>query len=187
LKPPTREEALRLMREAGCSQQVIDHCLRVTKVAMNLTDMFRQRGFEVDLALVEAGALMHDLGRSKTHSVEHGVVGGQLAREMGLPDSLVRVIERHVGAGITADEAERIGLPKGSYMPETLEEKIVAYADDIIEGNRLVDIEVTVEKFARELGKDHPALDRLRALHDEIVSLIGPEFRPDIDLNLLHQ
>jgi len=169
LKPPTREEALRLMREAGCSQQVIDHCLRVTKVAMNLTDMFRQRGFEVDLALVEAGALMHDLGRSKTHSVEHGVVGGQLAREMGLPDSLVRVIERHVGAGITADEAERIGLPKGSYMPETLEEQIVAYAD------------------ARELGKDHPALDRLRALHDEIVSLIGPEFRPDIDLNLLHQ
>lgn len=187
MRLPTREETVRLMREAGCTQPVIDHCLRVTEVAMRLTDMIRERDYEVDLALVEAGALMHDLGRSKTHSVEHGAVGGQLAREMGLPAPLVRVIERHVGAGITAQEAERIGLPEGNYVPETLEEKIVAYADALVEGDRLVDIEVTVEKFGRELGRDHPALDRLRALHNEMVSLIGPEFRPAIDLSLPRQ
>ncbi len=176
MRPPTREEALRMMREAGCSQPVIDHCLSVTRVAMRIAEAFRRRGFDVDLKLVEAGALMHDLGRSRTHSVEHGAIGGQLARKMGLSEALARIIERHVGAGITADEAERIGLPRRSYVPETLEEKIVTYADKLIEGNKQVDIEVTIEKFARELGRDHPSLDRLRALHDEVVGVIGHEF-----------
>lgn len=176
MRLPTREQALRIMRETGCSQPVINHCLIVTGVAMRLAEAFNRRGFDVDLSLVEAGALMHDLGRSRTHKVEHGAIGGQLARRIGLPEPLARIIERHVGAGITADEAGKIGLSEGSYVPETLEEKIVAYADKIIEGDRQVDIEVTVEKFARELGGNHPALDRLRALHDEIVNLIGPEF-----------
>ena len=176
MRLPTREQALRIMRETGCSQPVINHCLIVTGVAMRLAEAFNRRGFDVDLSLVEAGALMHDLGRSRTHKVEHGAIGGQLARRIGLPEPLARIIERHVGAGITADEAGKIGLSGGSYVPETLEEKIVAYADKLIEGDRPVDIEVTVEKFARELGGNHPALDRMRALHDEIVNLIGPEF-----------
>jgi hypothetical protein len=36
-----------------------------------------------------------------------------------------------------------------------------------------VEFEVTLGKMAEELGGDHPALDRLRALRDEIVALIG--------------
>jgi len=174
LKLPAREEALKMMEEAGCSQMVIDHCISVTNVAMRLADMFGRHGFDVDLNLVEVGAIMHDVGRSRTHSVEHGAIGGQMAREMGLPEALTRIIERHVGAGISTEEAERIGLPKRIYVPETLEEKIVAYADKLLEGDRLVDIEVTIEKLGKELGSEHPALDRMRALHREMTSLVGP-------------
>lgn len=176
MKLPKREEALRIMYEAGCSQRVINHCISVTEVALRIVQSFNQRGFNVDFDLVEVGAILHDLGRSKTHSVEHGAIGGRLAREKGLPEYLARIIERHVGAGITEEEAKKIGLPSGNYVPETLEEKIVSYADKIIEGDRQVDIELTVEKFARELGVDHPALDRLKALHGEIVDLIGLHF-----------
>ena len=168
---PTREEAIKLMFEAGCSQSVIDHCLIVSKVAMNLIQELKTHGIQVDSTLVEIGALMHDIGRSKTHSVEHGVVGGEIARKKGLPELLAKIIERHVGAGITEDEAERIGLKRGNYVPETLEEKIVAYADKLVEGSRQVDLEVTVEKFRKELGEDHPAIERLRSLQNEIVSL----------------
>jgi len=181
---PTRDEALNLMAEAGCSRHVIDHCIRVSKLALCLAGSLRDSGFDVDCALVEAGALLHDLGRSKTHGVDHGVVGGRLALDLGLPTSLVKIIERHVGAGITADEAAKLGLPEKSYIPVSLEEKIVAYADDLIEGDKVVDIEVTVEKFGKELGDDHPSLGRLRALHDEIVGLIGDDFKPNIDLRL---
>jgi uncharacterized protein len=176
LSLPKREEALAIMREAGCSRGVVEHCLRVTKIAMRIARIFVSKGFEVDMNLIEIGALMHDIGRSKTHSVEHGVIGGQLAREMGLPEPLARIIERHVGAGIPSDEATEIGLPMEDYVPETLEEKIVTYADKLVECDREVDIEVTVEKLAKELGRDHPALERLRALHIEIANIVGSDF-----------
>ena len=165
-----------MMREAGCSPQVIDHCVSVTKIAMNMAEELSSCGIMVDMRLVEAGALMHDIGRSRTHSVEHGAIGGEIARKLKLPEALARVIERHVGGGITFEEADRIGMRRGNYVPETLEEKIVAYADKLIEGDRLVDIRVTLEKFEEELGMGHPALVRLRALHDEMESLIGAGF-----------
>jgi uncharacterized protein len=173
LSLPTRDEALRILGDAGCCRGVVEHCLQVTGVAMRLAEAFRERGFDVDLALVESGALLHDLGRSRTHGIRHGVVGGELARGMGLPEALVRVIERHIGAGIPDEEAEELGLPRGNYVPESLEEKIVAYADKLVEGGREVEFEVTLEKTAEELGGDHPALGRLRALRDEIVGVIG--------------
>jgi uncharacterized protein len=179
LSLPTRDEAIEILEDAGCCRGVVDHCLQVTRIAMRLAESFREKGLVVDMALVEAGALLHDLGRSKTHGIRHGVVGGQLAREMGLPNSLVRIIERHIGAGIPVEEAERLGLPRGNYIPETVEEKIVAYADKLVEGGKEVDFEVTVGKLADELGRDHPALDRLRALHEEIVEIVGERSQSD--------
>lgn len=169
---PNREEAIKLMYEVGCSQSVVEHCISVSKVANNLVQELRNNGVEIDPTLVEIGALMHDIGRSKTHSVEHGVIGGEIARRLGLPEPLAKIIERHVGAGITEEEAERIGMKRGNYIPETLEEKIVTYADKLIEGSRQVNLDATVEKFKKELGENHPAVERLRSLQNEIFSLI---------------
>lgn len=173
MKIPDREEAICIMKRAGCSQPIIEHCISVSRIALELAWEIRGRGMEIDMKLVEAGALLHDIGRCRTHSVEHGAIGGQMARGMGLPEPLVRIIERHVGGGITPEEAEKLGLERGNYIPETLEEKIVAYADKLIEGERRIPIEETIEKFAEELGREHPAIERLRALHEEMSRLIN--------------
>ena len=127
----------------------------------------------MDMRLVEAGALLHDIGRSRTHDVDHAIVGAEIAREMGLPEELVNIIEVHIGAGIPADEAVELGLPERHYFPETLEEKIVAYADKLIMGRREVPFETTVDSFALKLGEDHPSIDRLWALHNEMSDLLG--------------
>lgn len=82
-------------------------------------------------------------------------------------------MERHVGSGIPAEEAVKIGLPKRDFIPETLEEKIVSYADKLIEGKHRVPFDEALDKFAKDLGADHPAIDRLRRLHMELVRLIG--------------
>ena len=89
---------------------------------------------------------------------------------------LCHIIERHVGAGLTPDEARRNNLPRGNYVPETLEEKIVCYADKLIEGSHEVGIESTIESFSEELGSDHPAIKRLNDLHKEITDAIGEKF-----------
>ena len=129
----------------------------------------------MDVDLVRSGALLHDVGRSKTHGIKHGVVGAEIARSLGLSESVIMIIERHIGGGIPADEAEDLGLPPGNYMPETIEEKIVTYGDKLVERGREVDINVTLGHYQKDLGEEHPAVLRLIALHEEMAELIGSE------------
>jgi uncharacterized protein len=168
------------MEKVGCSTGVIEHVVKVTDLALKITEKFTQEGYQVDKELIIAGGILHDIGRSETHGVEHGVVGGQIAKKLGLPNKLVKLIERHVGAGIPFDEAEILGFPSGEYEPDTLEEKIITYADKLVEGKDVADIEEIISKFEKELGKNHPAIKRLKALHEEITNRIGSITRNNI-------
>ncbi len=143
---------------------------------MRIANVFKSKGYRVDLRLVESGALLHDLGRGQTHGIEHGAVGGQMARQLDMPMELAHIIERHVGAGLSQEEARRNKLPRGSYIPETLEEKIVCYADKLIEGAHEVGIDSTIDNFTQELGGDHPAIKRLQDLHKEMTAVLGDKF-----------
>lgn len=171
---PTRSEALGFLVKAGCSKSVIDHCKTVSKFAVSVARSFRNKGINVDVQLVEIGGLLHDVGRSKTHTVNHGLVGGEIARSLGLPDPLILVIERHVGGGVPKGEAARLGWPAKDYLPKTWEEKIVCYADKRVEGLGIVSIEQALKTYAASLGENHPALDRIMKLHGEIVAVVGP-------------
>jgi len=170
-KLPTREQALNFLRESGCSQNVIRHCEAVAELAVEIAKKCVEKGLNVNLELVEIGALLHDIGRAKTHSVHHAVTGAQIAKALGLPEPIISIIKRHVGGGITAQEAKKLGWPKDVYTPQTLEEKIVAYADKLIEGSKRVPIEETIEKFSRELPPH--AVARVKRLHREMQALIG--------------
>jgi len=173
---PSPDEALKILKESGCAPRVIGHCKAVAELAIRIADCCRKKGFKLDIELIRIGALLHDIGRSKTHNVHHAVAGSEIARSFGLPPSVVSIIERHVGGGITADEAAELGWPKGIYVPQTLEEKIVAYADKLIEEARTVPIQRTVQKLAEQLGADHPALERVMNLHKEL-SRVCPDTR----------
>jgi uncharacterized protein len=169
----SREQALRFLRESGCKNNVIRHCIAVADLAVEIAEDCKAKGFNVDLRLVETGALLHDIGRSRTHSVHHAVRGAEIAESFGVPKQVISIIKRHVGGGITSTEAKRLGWPKDVYIPETLEEKIVSYADKLIEGSRRVPIERTIENFSEMLPPS--AVDRIRKLHTEMVALIGDE------------
>jgi uncharacterized protein len=132
----------------------------------------QEKGYDVDVGLVEIGAILHDIGRSRTHDTDHAAVGGEMARQLGVAEPLARIVDRHVGAGIPEDEARALGLPEGVYVPETLEEKIVCYADKLIAGRCEVDISVTVDDFAEKMGRGHPAIERLWSLHHEMEALL---------------
>ena len=97
--------------------------------------------------LVEDGAMLHDVGIFQCHApgilcvgeesyLRHGVIGGALLREYGREhgldlEPLARVCERHTGAGITALEVRREGLPlpERDWLPETPEERLICLAD----------------------------------------------------------
>ena len=167
---PSREQAIELLRKNNCPTKTINHTIAVADLAMEIATKIEKKGIKVNLTLVEAGALLHDIGRSKTHAVDHGVAGAQIAESEGLPEQVVKIIKRHVGGGITAKEAEKFGWPNDVYEPVTLEEKIVSYADKLIDGSKRVPIDLEIERLQVE-HKD--AAERVRKLHGEITSLMG--------------
>jgi uncharacterized protein (TIGR00295 family) len=163
---PNPDQCLRLLQKAGCSDEVINHSKAVRDVAVRIA-----KKAHANIELVEAGALLHDIGRSKTHGILHGVEGAKIAQQFGLPESIVNIIERHLGAGIPHDEAPALGLPAKDYVPLTLEEKIVAHADNLIDNDRIHPIQKEVEKALQKGHVKHAK--RLMALHQELSALCG--------------
>jgi uncharacterized protein len=170
-KLPTREQALAFLRQTGCRPNVIRHMEAVCQFAVEMAEDCRRRGYKINVQLVEIGALLHDIGRARTHSVHHAMAGAEIAKKIGLPEQVIRIIKRHVGGGITQKEARKLGWPKDIYTPETLEEKIVSYADKLIERARRVPINRTIEELSQELPPS--AIERIWTLHEEMLTLIG--------------
>ena len=166
-EPLTEEQCLKILTDAGCGPDVIKHCRAVTDLALKIAE----RISDADSDLVRAGGLLHDLGRSKTHGLKHAVEGVKLAESLKLPDEIVGIIRCHIGAGLTKEEAVRLGLPEGDYIPRTLEQKIVAHADNLIDNFTQVPLSNTLSRFS-ELGMTS-AVERIRKLHDELSALAG--------------
>lgn len=122
----------------------------------------------MDLDLVKAGAMLHDVGRSRTNGIKHAIIGANILRENGVQPEIVKIVERHIGAGITREEAELMGLPARDYLPITLEEKLVAHADNLIHGTREVDLDFVIEKWQTKLGPKHPSIQRIIKMHMEL-------------------
>lgn len=115
------------------------HSRQVADRALQIVDSHPELG--MDRQFVEEAAMLHDIGIFLTdapgiecHGTEpyilHGRLGAELMRREGYPRH-ARVCERHTGAGITEKEieAQHLPLPHQDFLPETMEEKVVCYAD----------------------------------------------------------
>ncbi len=167
-KLPTKAEALKLLKDSGVDSSVITHCQAVSALAVKIGSMCAE---PVDLKLIEIAGLLHDIGRSATHSIDHAVEGGKIAKSKKLPDAVVLIVERHIGAGLTKEDAERLNLPKRDYLPETLEEKIVAHADNLMSGTKKVPVAQTIASLIRK--HEEEGAKRMISLHKELSELCG--------------
>lgn len=170
---PSKDECLAMLKEAGCSPEVIEHCLAVEALAVSIAG--RCTDDAETMGLVSRGALLHDIGRSVTHGIRHAVEGSDLIRAKGLDERLALIVERHVGAGLSHDEATKQGLPARSYMPVTLAEKIIAHADNLVGEKEHATIRMPLsEAVGRARERGLPALaERMTKLHEELSQICG--------------
>ena len=166
---PTDRECIEYLIDAGCKKRVIIHCCTVRAVADEM--LTRIPGANKDL--VVAGALLHDIGRAKDHSIMHAYYGSKMVEEYGLPSELVEIVRKHTGAGLDDEDVKELGLPPGDYIPATLEEKIVAHADNMVSDNRVVVHDHSVSKLTNK-GAFRGA-DRVELLHMELSDLYGQD------------
>lgn len=84
-----------------------------------------------------------------THGLAHAQAGADYCRRNGIPEPVARVVERHLGAGLTADECTILRLIPVECMPRTIEEKIVGNADNLVTGTNVIGIE---ERMMRSIN-----------------------------------
>jgi uncharacterized protein (TIGR00295 family) len=161
-----KKDALALLKKYKVNQRVMEHVMAVHDYAMEIA-----AAVECDRGLVEAGSLLHDIGRSRSHGIDHAVIGAEILRKEGVDERIVNIVERHVGSGLTPEEAKKLGLPPKDYVPKTIEEKIVCHADNLIGSTERVTIRDTVEMARKKWFPE--SVDRLIRMHFEV-------FKPDI-------
>lgn len=156
---------LKILKHEETPENVIEHSKAVYKKAMVIAANFKN----ADKDLIKKGALLHDIGRSKTHGISHAVEGAKIVKQYGYPEEVQNIVERHIGAGITEEESVKLGLPKKSYIPQTIEEKIVAHADNLLSGTKDVDIDFDIAKWKRKIDKPEENIKRLIELDNELI------------------
>ncbi len=172
-------EDVALLRKAGVSEDDIQHCLAVAAKALEIA---HRSGAALDFELIGRGALFHDLGKSKTHAIEHGKLGAEMGKKLGLPAAITDIMEKHIRGGLTEAEATELGLPAKDYRLNRIEEKIVIYADRLIDiiTDGVVKAEEEAEQRFEEIlttnikyGKNDITLKRYLGYHREIQALMG--------------
>lgn len=140
MRLPTLEEANNLHRKYAPNKAALDsvwtHCHIVRRIALQVAENW----YPTNKELIDIGALLHDIGvyrlykdgvLDETKYITHGLLGYELLKEEGLDEVVCRFALLHTGVGITSDDVKKnkLPLPIRDYIPETDEEKIVAFAD----------------------------------------------------------
>lgn len=141
---------------------LLRHSESVTRKALDIVR--RHPELNADAEFVEQAAMLHDIGVVYTDApgiycfgnepyIRHGILGAALLRENGLPEHAL-VCERHTGAGISLAETEsqKLPLPPRNYLPVSIEEQIICYADKFFSKTRL-EQEKTVEQAIKSLKR----------------------------------
>jgi uncharacterized protein len=150
---------------------LVTHSVLVTKKALDISVDFQARNpqSEIDLAFIYEAAMLHDIGIYRCDApeifcagsapyVRHGVIGREILESEGLPRHAL-VCERHTGAGISREDVIRQGLPLPvrDYLPESLEEKIICFADKFYSKTpHKLFREKKLRKIHQKLGKFGP-------------------------------
>jgi uncharacterized protein len=164
------------LQKAGCPDEAVSHSIEVARKALEISSRVK---IPVDRKLIIRGGVYHDLGKSKTYGMQHGEIGAQMAQELNLGNEIIQIILKHIRGGLTEPEAIELGLPVRDYTLKTPEEKIVIYADRMVDiytdgivpntdekdaEDRFVEILNQYEKY----GKNPITLQRYLAMHREI-------------------
>ena len=147
---------------------LVTHSESVARRALQIASQHPELNIDTDF--VREAAMLHDVGiiRVDAPYIRHGVCGAELLRSEGIDERYARICERHTGAGLTLDDivSQNLPLPHHDLQPETIEEKLICYADKFYSKSHL-SREKTIEQAEKSLAKfGGETLARFRAMKD---------------------
>lgn len=141
---------------------LLTHSTLVMKRAVRICDAHPE--LHMDRNFIMEAAMLHDIGICRCDAagiqclgtepyICHGRIGAEMLRQEGFPRH-ARVCERHTGAGLSKEDiiSQNLPLPHEDFLPETLEEQVICYADKFYSKTH-PEREKSVEQAERSLAK----------------------------------
>ena len=146
---------------------LVSHSNLVTEKALKIAH--HRKELNPDLRFLEQAAMLHDIGIFKTNAPDlfcfgeypylcHGYLGCELLIAEGYPEHAL-VCERHTGVGITTEEIilNKLPLPLRDFVPVSVEEQIVCFADkffsksgDVFHEKSVTEVRKSIRKFGAQ-------------------------------------
>ena len=149
---PTMDQCNKIMAEQGMKPNIMEHSQKVAYVARNILG-FLKADNPIDGCLVAAGALLHDIAKTRcleTHE-RHDVVGGEMITALGYPQLAV-IVREHVNI--------ESFTPDGPLTPQ----EIVCYADKRVMHTEIVSlVGRKIDIFARYGGRSPEQAEMIEA------------------------
>ncbi len=167
---PTKDQCMYILKKYKTPNTIIQHCLTVT----GIVEEFCLKIPQVNRKIANAGAKLHDIGRTISNSISHAVNGVEILEKENIDPRIIAIVRNHIGTGIVKEEAKKLGLPPEDYIPETLEEEIVSYSDNLTSGNDKRNFEETLDYFIQKFGKESPIIKgffRQKKLLDSLIKI----------------
>lgn len=97
---PDRALCMEVLASENVPEHIVAHSSQVAEVAVKVATALNFRGQSIDVALLEAGALLHDISKMRTIELggDHAALGGDRVEELGFPE-LSAIVARHVNLG----------------------------------------------------------------------------------------
>lgn len=160
-----------LLDRASPTESWVEHCHQVAKVAHHLGAALQQAGADFDLELLEVRALLHDIGRSKTHGALHGWSGYCLLKGEGYASAgrgcLTHWLKGRSHAEVAKSELWEPSLADSAFAalgPDwDLADSVLSVADSSVQHTTIVPMAERHRDLDQRYGKS-PWLTRAREL-----------------------
>ena len=152
-------------KEEESFEAILNHSLIVLSKSIEIINRKKLYN-KIDFDLIISGCLLHDVGvfsvknsgldvTKKVDYLRHGILGGKILRNEGFYKEAL-ITERHIGSGLSKEYImqNNLPLPKKDFLPITLEQKLICYADKFHSKSGKIDTIDSIKKEMKGFGKE---------------------------------
>jgi putative nucleotidyltransferase with HDIG domain len=158
-KIPTEKECLEMLAQNRVPENIVRHSVKVKEFALELAQKMAEKGIKVNLGLVGAGALLHDLDKIETLGTnkKHGTLAWEKLRRKGCY-AVADIARKH--------------LVEMVWRLSSWEEKLVYYADKRVIDEKIVPLKERLDFIKQKYGlKDKKLMAKIRESEKAIIEL----------------
>jgi uncharacterized protein len=159
---PTRETCLELLESHGTPPHVIRHCMAVCDTAVRIGKALVEKGVILDLPLLEAASLLHDIARVEEN---HGVKGALIAERHGY-HQVAKLIKCHMFYAMDPNKEKITELDLLCLADRMVREDEYVGLDDRMQYvmDKLVAAGVNTERFLHRIEENRLMKERIEKI-----------------------